>query len=71
MDVLYTTFPLDLVLKEKTEENQFNFQNINYQGIDMQVEPLGYNKFRIIRLYSTNPQHYLENNLQPGSIISI
>jgi len=71
MDVIYTPFPLDMVLEEKDKENQFNFQNINYLGIDMQVEPLGWNKFRVIRLYSPNPQHYLVEDLQPGSIISV
>lgn len=71
MDVIYTTYPLDMIFEEQNKEGQFNFQNINYQGIDMQVETLGWNKFRIIRLYSTDPQDYLENDLLPGSIISI
>lgn len=71
MDVIYTTYPLDMVLEEKTQEKQYNYKNINYQGIDMQIEPLGWNKFRIIRLYSTDPQHYLECDFQPGSIITL
>ncbi|NLW23868.1 MAG: hypothetical protein GXY91_01220 [Clostridia bacterium] len=70
MDVLYTTLPLDLVLEDKSKDNEFNFQEINYNGIDMLVEPLGWHKFRIIRLYSTDPAHYLDPDLQPGSIIS-
>jgi len=70
MDVMYTTYPMELILEDKSKEHQFNFQDINYQGIDMQVEPLEWNKFRVIRLYSTDPAHYLDNNLQPGSIIS-
>ncbi|MGI6227550.1 MAG: YlzJ-like family protein [Peptococcales bacterium] len=70
MDVLYTTYPLDMVLEEN-KENQITLKNISYQGIEMQVEPLEFNKFRIVRLYSTDPQDYLDANLQPGSIISI
>lgn len=71
MDIIYTTFPLDIILEEKNKNEQLNFQNVNYQGIDMQVEPLGWNKFRVIRLYSTDPQHYLDDSLQPGAIISV
>ena len=37
----------------------------------MQVEPLGWNKFRVIRLYSTDPQDFLNDELQPGAIISL
>jgi hypothetical protein len=70
MDIIYTPYPIDMVLEGKDNNDQYNFQNINYQGIDMQVMPLGWNKFKIIRLYSTDPQHYLNNELQPGSIIS-
>lgn len=71
MDILYTPYPLDLVLEEKSKQQEFSFQNISYQGVDMQVEPLGWNKFRVIRLYSTNPEHYLKDTLQPGTVISI
>ncbi|MDN5323277.1 MAG: hypothetical protein PWQ67_1731 [Clostridia bacterium] len=70
MDVIYTTYPLDLVLENKGQEEEFNFQYISYNGIEMQVEPVGWNKFKIIRLYSTDLKHYLDSNLQPGSIIS-
>lgn len=71
MDIIYTPYPLDMILEEKDKKEQFNFQNINYQGIDMQVEPLGWNKFRVIRLYSTDPQDFLNDELQPGAIISL
>ncbi|MDK2823083.1 MAG: hypothetical protein PWP71_1001 [Clostridia bacterium] len=70
MDVIYTTYPLDLVLENKGQEEEFNFQYISYNGIEMQVEPVGWNKFKIIRLYCTDLKHYLDSNLQPGSIIS-
>ncbi|MFZ5943637.1 MAG: YlzJ-like family protein [Bacillota bacterium] len=69
-DVIYTILPLDLVLKDFTQDKEPSFQNVIYEGVEMQVEPLEWNQFRIIRLLSTNPSHYLDNNLQPGSIIS-
>jgi len=70
MDVIYTISPLDLVLKDKSKEDKRNFQLISYNGIEMQVEPVGFNQYKVIRLYSTNPDHYLDSDLQPGSIIS-
>jgi len=70
MDILYTTYPMEIILEDKSQEHELNFQYISYQGINMQVEPVGWNKFKVIRLYSTDPAHYLDYNLQPGSIIS-
>ncbi|MFZ7102569.1 MAG: YlzJ-like family protein [Peptococcaceae bacterium] len=70
MDVLYTTIPLDIVMDDKQAEGNYAFQDIEYHGIEMQVEALSWNKFKIIRLYSTDPVHYLDERLQPGSIIS-
>lgn len=67
-DVLYTNVPREVILKE--DEEKFNFQDIEYNGIQMQVEPLEWNKFRVVRLYSTDLTNYLNPNLQPGSIIS-
>jgi len=71
MDVLYTPFPLELILEDKSKEVELNFQEIRYNGVEMQVEPIGWNKFKVIRLYSTDPAHYLDSKLQPGSIISV
>lgn len=69
-EILYTNIPREIIMKDSSREEQFNFQDIEYKGIQMQVEPLGWNKFRVVRLYSTNPNDYLTSTIQPGSIIS-
>lgn len=71
MDVLYTTLPLDIVMENNEALEDSTLQNIKYEGIEMQVELMGWNKFKIIRLYTTDLNHYLDERFQPGSIISL
>ncbi|SMB96032.1 YlzJ-like protein [Desulfonispora thiosulfatigenes DSM 11270] len=66
-DVLYTNVPLEVIMYEEPEPQ--NYQDIEYNGIQMQVEPLGWNKFRVVRIYSTDLSNYLNPVLQPGSIV--
>lgn len=66
-DVLYTTVPLEVILHEEVEAQ--NYQDIEYNGIQMQVEPLDWNQFRIVRIYSTDLSNYLNPTLEPGSIV--
>ena len=68
-DVLYTIMPISTIFEEDTDLG--NYQEIIYDGIQMQVEHINLNKFKIIRLYSTDPADYLKPYLQPGEIINI
>ncbi|NMA01997.1 MAG: hypothetical protein GX923_05460 [Clostridia bacterium] len=68
-DVLYTIMPISTIFEEDTKPG--NYQEIIYDGIQMQVEHIHLNKFKIIRLYSTDPADYLKTYLQPGEIINI
>ena len=70
-DVLYTIVPNGEIFPEDNTTSANGYQDILYNNIHMQVEPVEWNKFKIIRLYSTDPAHYLEPTLQPGSIINI
>lgn len=46
-----------------------NQQAISYCGIPMVIENIADHQYKIIRLLSTNPDDYLDENLQPGSLL--
>ncbi|MDQ0337321.1 hypothetical protein J2S00_000091 [Caldalkalibacillus uzonensis] len=50
---------------------QFNphFEEIDYKGVKMMIEPSGPYQAKIVRLLSANPQDYLNPNYSPGSVI--
>ncbi len=65
MVVLYTTMPLETIFPADISERK-----IIHQGNQMvEIEPFDYNKARIVRVISTDPQDYMEESLQPGTII--
>lgn len=40
-------------------------------GCLMEVEPIDATRARVVRLYSPNPQHYLNASLMPGAIVNL
>ncbi|HWJ02625.1 MAG TPA: YlzJ-like family protein [Verrucomicrobiae bacterium] len=46
-----------------------NTVEIEFQGLMLQVEPLGDGKGKIVRLISSDPGQYLRPELAPGSIV--
>jgi hypothetical protein len=66
--ILYTTVPYELIFP--TEQSEFEKQeNLTINGVPMIVEKTEQGK-RIIRILSTDPADYLDNDLMPGQIIS-
>jgi hypothetical protein len=67
--ILYTVMPTDLVYP--TEDQEFTQQKmIVYKGIPMIVAEMEDRSYQVIRLLSTDPQHYLESSCHPGAKIS-
>lgn len=60
--------PLEAVLEKREKENT-GYREIRYKGALLMLEPLGMSGGRIVRVISTNPAHYLDPSLQPGTII--
>ncbi|WP_418790158.1 YlzJ-like family protein [Phosphitispora sp. TUW77] len=68
MTVLYTPMPIELVL-EGIDRVGSKHQEMEFQGVKLQVEQYDVDKCRIVRLISTNPMDYLKNEFQPGTEI--
>ncbi|WP_020059082.1 YlzJ-like family protein [Bacillus sp. 123MFChir2] len=65
--ILYTIMPEQLVYP--MDQREFAKQKIiHVDGIDMVVEMGNENKYSVVRVLSTNPQHFLQ--YEPGQKIS-
>ena len=66
MSVLYTTMPLELMFPSEESTNR---QYVKRQGRLMEVELVDYNQAKLVRLFSTDPNDYLNEQLQPGVLV--
>jgi hypothetical protein len=65
---IYSIMPLETVMAGAGEQ-KFEYVEINLNGINMQVEMVGVNQAKIIRLLSCQPNDYLLPAYSPGSVI--
>ncbi|MBW4083307.1 YlzJ-like family protein [Paenibacillus sp. S150] len=66
---LYTVIPMEQVFEGAIQLTQ-PLEEINFQGLLMQVEPLERGQARIVRLLDCPLEKYLDPALSPGAIIS-
>ncbi|MHB1125532.1 MAG: YlzJ-like family protein [Bacillota bacterium] len=66
--VLYTVMPMEMVLEGM--DQQRDWVETEYEGIIMQVEPLKLGEARVVRIFSTDPQDFLNPRYQPGAVIN-
>ncbi|TYR82775.1 hypothetical protein FZC66_04045 [Priestia megaterium] len=69
--ILYTMMPQELIYPDENTEKQFAKQKmIECEGIPVIVEENAQGQKQIIRILSTDPQHYLHDKYYPGQILS-
>ncbi len=66
----YVAMPIELVI-ESMEKIDYNFVEMEIDGIKMILEPIEFNKGKIVRVISSNPYDYLNPLYQPGQIINL
>lgn len=68
--ILYTMMPHELVFA--SEEEEYSKQRIvDFQGVPVLVETVAGDSARILRVMSSDPQHYLDERYTPGTKISL
>ncbi|MBE0068074.1 YlzJ-like family protein [Thermoanaerobacterium thermosaccharolyticum] len=65
--MLYTIIPYELIFEHR-DEIKDNIIETNIEGKMFLLEKEE-NRYKIIRLYSTNPNDYLETKYMPGNTI--
>lgn len=66
--VLYTVYPLD-VLFEDEDMPSVTYVRATVSGIPVLVEPMGNGRGRIERVLSTDPEHFLDPTIRPGTTV--
>ncbi|MEH6904952.1 YlzJ-like family protein [Neobacillus drentensis] len=67
--ILYTMMPSELIFPYEAESPS-NQQMVSYQGIPLLVEMMDGQNVQVVRILSTDPQHYMDNQICPGAKIS-
>lgn len=67
--ILYTMMPQELIFPAETESaNQQRL--VSYQGVTLLVEQTDQQNVQVVRIMSSDPQHFLDQRICPGSKIS-
>jgi len=66
--IMYTAMPLELILSGYDDFNP-TYEEIEYNGVSMLIEPISPYQGKIVRLLSCNPQDYLHPSYTPGNTI--
>lgn len=67
--MLYSIIPLDIVFGNTDGGGETKFLEAEYLGEKVLVSKLENNDYIIARLLSTNPKSYLNQKLEPGSVV--
>jgi hypothetical protein len=68
--ILYTMMPNELIYPVSEQESSTQML-IQYNGIPLLVERTVDNQFQVIRVMSSDPNHYLDDGCSPGTKISL
>ncbi|MCF6137165.1 YlzJ-like family protein [Pseudalkalibacillus berkeleyi] len=68
--ILYTTVPHEIIFSAvQTDFEKYSMINMN--GIPLMVERLENQDCRIVQMMSTDPAHFLDDQLQPGTVLKM
>ncbi|MTH51770.1 ribonuclease [Bacillus mangrovi] len=66
--ILYTTMPHELIF-EGTEKDAPKERMAVVNGVEMIVRPFDDATYEVVRVLSSNPNHYLQDDCMPGQKI--
>jgi hypothetical protein len=67
--ILYTMMPNELIFPYEADVVSKQ-QIVNLQGIPLEVELTDQQDFQVIRILSSDPQHFMDERIFPGAKIS-
>ncbi|PTX58642.1 YlzJ-like protein [Melghirimyces profundicolus] len=65
----YSVIPAEFAWVDPSQEPET--REVEVEGVSMLVEMTGSGEGRIVRLFSTDPRHYLDSRYQPGARIHV
>ncbi|WP_078554580.1 YlzJ-like family protein [Bacillus alkalicellulosilyticus] len=67
--ILYTMLPEEMIFPQ--EDSFANQKYVQFEGGSLLVEQVNELEFKVVRLISSDPAHYLDNKYAPGSVIQL
>ncbi|PLR77693.1 ribonuclease [Bacillus sp. V3-13] len=67
--ILYTMIPEEMIFPPERDVHSKQ-KLINFDGIPLMVELVDDQSYRVIRVLSSDPQHFLDARCSPGAKIS-
>jgi hypothetical protein len=68
--ILYTMMPNELIFPYEKDGYQKQIK-ITYNGVPLLVEPADPQTYQVVRVLSSDPQHFLDDRICPGAKISL
>jgi hypothetical protein len=65
---IYSIIPMEVIFAGM-EQQTYNYVDVVVSGIPMQVERVGVNQAKVVRLLSCRPEDYLNSAYTPGTMI--
>ncbi|MDN4523397.1 YlzJ-like family protein [Fictibacillus fluitans] len=70
--IWYTIMPLELMFpQEATAEDQGQPVTVLYNNIPLLVEQVSPMEYKVVRVISTDPAHFMDDSCGPGQILSM
>ncbi|NLV91940.1 MAG: hypothetical protein GX030_06060 [Firmicutes bacterium] len=69
--MMWTIVPDEVVWEGFEEDNREYVELIGVNGVLMQVEPIGGNQGRVVRVISSEPEDYWRPECQPGVLVDL
>lgn len=67
----WTIYPLEFMESQFSPEMKVHLEEMEIDGVKVQILLQENGEAQIFRVLSTNPQDYLRPDLQPGTILSL
>lgn len=69
--ILHTIVPQELIFQSSVEQSGEMAEMIFYDGIPLVVESVDGSSYRINKILSTDPNHFLRADIVPGQVIQL
>ena len=68
--ILYTPVPMEMIFPENNQESSQQQKIYELDGIPLLVELDSEGSYKVVRVMSTDPAHYMDVRCTPGARIS-
>ena len=69
--IIHSVVPMSMIMENKESTGLKHTIEVEYKGELLEVQQISNNSCKVVRLISTSPDAYMDNEMQPGSILNL